>query len=167
MVTKNKKRINDKLKYDKLKRSIKKGTESSLLFFIFLAAYEFRIKRDRHLLRLSTNRPVFWYLHMKKTCVRIVCHRTSNQTGQYQESTADGIGLSIQHFQVYFDGLCDMKSSIVTLKNYFVVYLLVLWPFFFQCSAQTHQLKSIPYNSFVRLKQLVVHNPTDSTKYRA
>jgi len=38
-------------------------------------------------------------------------------------------------FQVYFDGLCDMRSSIVMLENYFVVSLLVLRSFFFQCSA--------------------------------
>jgi len=43
------------------------------------------------------------------------------------------------------------------LENYFVVSLLVLRPFFFQCSVQTHQLKSI-CNDFVRLEQLVVYD---------
>jgi len=52
-----------------------------------------------------------------------------------------------------------MKSSIVMLENYFVVSLLELRPSFFQCLAQTHQLKSIsiPCNDIVSLEQLVVH----------
>jgi len=44
------------------------------------------------------------------------------------------------------------------LDNYFVVSLLVLQSFFFQCSVQTYQLKSIPLscNGFVRLKQYTI-----------
>jgi len=78
----------------------------SLLFLIFLAAYEFCAERTWHLLRLSTNRPIFWYLHMKRTSVwidRVSSLRTrGNQTGQYQESRAGGVGLSISAFPSLF-----------------------------------------------------------------
>ena len=38
--------------------------------------------------------------------------------------------------------------------------LLVLWPFFAQCSAQTHQLRSTPIRSdgFNRFQQLIINN---------
>ena len=40
-----------------------------------------------------------------------------------------------------------MRPSVVMLQNHFFVPLLVLWPFFAQCSAQTHQLRSILFPS--------------------
>jgi len=65
-----------------------------------------------------------------------------------------------------------MRMSIVKLEHYFVVSLLVLRPFFFQCSAQAHQLKSITYDGFGRLEQFVVHDtllipPNTEYKLRA
>jgi len=102
-------------------------------FSIFLAAYEFCVERSRHLLRLSTNRLIFLYLHMKRI-VRIgrmsSIGISGNQTKQYQERIAGG-DFPIQRFQICFDGLCDIRSSIVMLKNYFVVFLR---RFLFQCS---------------------------------
>ena len=61
--------------------------------------------------------------------------------------------LSFQRFQVCLDGLWDMWPSIFMLEDNFVVYLLVPWPFLLQCSAQTHQLRSIPTpcDGFTRL----------------
>jgi len=45
-------------------------------FFPSFWQYEFRVERSRHLLRLSTNQPIFWSirwfpLHMKRTSARI------------------------------------------------------------------------------------------------
>ena len=45
-------------------------------------------------------------------------------------------------------------------RNHFFVPLLVLWPFFAQCSAETDQLPSMPFLSdgFVRFLQLIINN---------
>ncbi|KYN16062.1 hypothetical protein ALC57_11692 [Trachymyrmex cornetzi] len=45
---------------------------------------------------------------------------------------------------VCLDHFRNMGSSIVMLQNHFIVSLVVLRSFVFQCSAQTHQLHSIP-----------------------
>jgi len=107
------------------------------------------------------NRRIFWYFHMKRTFAwigRVSSIGTSgNQMGQSEEYNKCS---KIFHFQIRFENLCDMRSSIVMLENYFVMSLFVLWPFLLRCSAQTHQLKSIPIscNGFVRLEQLVIHD---------
>ena len=45
------------------------------------------------------------------------------------------------------------------LQNHFIVSLVVLRPFVFQCSAQTHQLRSIPIacDCFSRFYQFIIH----------
>jgi len=94
----------------------------------------------------------------------------SNQTGQYQESTVVGVGLPISAIpSLCFDSLYGMRLSIVILESYFVVFLLVLWLFFFQCLVQTHQLKStpIPCNGFIRMEQRSTWHPADLIKYKA
>ena len=62
-----------------------------------------------------------------------------------------------------------MGSSIVMLQNHFIVSLVVLRPFVFQCSAQTHQLRSIPI-TWLFQSVLTVHNTlrwAGPTKYKA
>ena len=46
------------------------------------------------------------------------------------------------------------------LEDNFVVFLLVLWPFLLQCSAQTHQLRSKPIScdGFTWNQQLIIHH---------
>ena len=46
------------------------------------------------------------------------------------------------------------------LEDNFVVSLLVLWPFFLQCSAQSHQFRSIPIpcDDFTRFQQFIIHH---------
>jgi len=55
-----------------------------------------------------------------------------------------GKDFPFQRFQVCLDHFRNMGSSNVMLQNHFIVSLVVLRPFVFQCSAQTHQLLSIP-----------------------
>jgi len=79
---------------------------ASHYFFPSLIAYKFRIERNWHFLRLSMNRVISWYLYMKRTSVRIgsdvTSIRTSSETGQYQKSTAGGVGLPISTFPSMF-----------------------------------------------------------------
>ena len=57
-------------------------------------------------------------------------------------------------------GFGNVTPSVVMLQNHIFVPLLVLWPVFAQCSAQTHELRSIPFFSdgFVRFQQLIINN---------
>ena len=111
-------------------------------------AYESRVEKTGHLLRLSTNRSNFLFLHKTGSAGqsgRVPLIETSDsQRKQRLKNTADGIGLPISTFQVCLDHFRNMGSSIVMLQNHFIVSLVVLRPFVFQCSAQTHQLRSIP-----------------------
>ena len=63
-------------------------------------------------------------------------------------------------FKVCLDRSCDMWRTIVMLENNFVVSLSVLWPFLLQCSAHTHQLRSIPIpcDGFTRFQQFIIHH---------
>jgi len=75
---------------------------------------------------------------------RVLLIETSdNQREQRLENTTGGVGLPILMFPS-LDHFRNMGSSIVMLQNHFIVSLVVLRPFVFQCSAQTHQLHSIP-----------------------
>ena len=69
-------------------------------------------------------------------------------------------GFFFQRFQGCLDWSCDMWPSIVMLEDNFVVSLLVLQPFHLKCSAQTHQLRSIPIpcDGFSWFQQLIIHH---------
>jgi len=73
---------------------------------------------------------------------------------QYQESIARELGLPISTFPSMF--LRHVRHEI---EHCHAGELHYLCSFFFQCSTQMHQLKSIPipYNGFVRFEQLVMH----------
>jgi len=73
-----------------------------LLSPIFPVAYESRVEKTGHLLRLSTNRSNFLLLH-KSGCAgqpdRVPLIETSDsQREQRLENTADGVGLPISTF---------------------------------------------------------------------
>ena len=126
-----------------------------LLSPIFRVAYESRVEKTNHLLRLSTNRSNFLLLHKTGSAgqpSRVSLIETSDsQREQRLENTAGGIGLPISTLPS-LDHFRNMGSSIVMLQNHFIVSLVVLRPFVFQCSAQMHQLCSIPiaYDCFSR-----------------
>ena len=126
-----------------------------LLSPIFREAYESRVEKTGHLLRLSTNRSNFLLLHKTGSADqpgRVPLIETSDsQREQRLENTA-GYDFPFQRFQVCLDHFRNMESSIVMLQNHFIVSLVVLLSFVFQCSAQTHQLRSIPiaYDCFNR-----------------
>jgi len=117
-----------------------------LLSPIFRIAYEFRVEKTG-LLRLSTNRSNFLLLHKTGSVGqsgRVPLIETSDsQREQRLENTTGGVGLPISTFPSKSWPLsqrgvehCHAAKSIVSL--------VVLRPFVFQCSAQTHQLHSIP-----------------------
>ena len=113
---------------------------------IFWVAYESRVEKTGHLLRLSTNRSNFLLLYKTGSAGqsgRVPLIETSDsQREQHLENTTGGVGFSIQRFQVCLDHFRNMGSSIVMLQNHFIVSLVVLPPVFvFQCSAQ---LRLIP-----------------------
>ena len=127
-----------------------------LLSPIFRVAYQSRVEKTGHLLRLSTNRSNFLLLHKIGSAGqpgRVPLIETSDsQREQHLENTAGGVGLPppFQRFQICLDHFRNMGSNIVMLQNHFIVSLVVLRPFVFQCSAQTHQLRSIPIACFSR-----------------
>ena len=53
-----------------------------------------------------------------------------------------------------------MCPGIIVLEDNLVVSLFVLWPFFLQCSAQTHHLRSIPIpcDGSTQFQQLIIHH---------
>jgi len=73
-----------------------------LLSLIFRVAYEFRVKKTGHLLRLSTNRSNFLLLHKTESAGqpdRVPLIETSDsQRKQRLENTAGGVGLPISTF---------------------------------------------------------------------
>jgi len=117
-----------------------------LLSPIFQVAYESRVEKTGHLLKLSMNRFNFLLLHKTRSAGqpgRIPLIETSDsQREQRLENTAGRVGLPISTFPS-LDHFRNMGSSIIMLQNHFIVSLVVLRPFVFQCSAQTHQLHSI------------------------
>ena len=64
---------------------------------IFLAAYGYLVGRTFHLLKVSTNRPHFWYLDMMWSVAQTghvpSIETSSNQKEQYLVNTAGGIKL--------------------------------------------------------------------------
>jgi len=114
----------------------------------FRVAYESRVEKTGHFLKLSTNRSNFLLLHKTGTagqpgCVPLI-ETSDSQREQRLENTAGGIGLPISTFPSMSWPLSQHGASIVMLQNHFIVSFVVLRPFVFQCSAQTHQLRSIP-----------------------
>ena len=70
-----------------------------LLSPIFRVAYEFRVEKTGHLLRLSTNRSNFLLTGSGGQPGRVLLIETSdNQREQRLENTTDGVGLSISTF---------------------------------------------------------------------
>ena len=114
-----------------------------LLSPIFRVAYESRVEKTDHLLRLSTNRSNFLLLHKTGSAGQPGrVDRKSDRVIESEGATSeeyDGWGRT-SHFNVSKYVLTNMGSSIVN----FIMSLVVLWPFVFQCSVQTHQLRSIP-----------------------
>jgi len=115
-----------------------------LLSSIFRVAYESRVVKTGHLLRLSTNRSNFLLLHKTGSAGQPgyvpLIETSDSQREQRLENMAGGVGLPISTFP----SMSFATSSIVMLQNHFIVSLVVLRPFVFQCSAQTYQLLSIP-----------------------
>ena len=116
-----------------------------LLSLIFRVAYESRVEKTGHLLRLSTNRSNFLLLHKIGSAGQPdrvpLIEISDNQKEQCLENTADRVGflISIQkYFQICLDHCRNMGSSIVMLQNHFIVSLVVLQPFVFNA-----QLKRI------------------------
>jgi len=130
-----------------------------LLSPIFRVAYESRVEKTGHLLKLPTNRSNFLLLHKtwstgQPGSVPLI-ETSDSQREQRLENTAGGIGLPISTFSSTSWPLSHFFFLIwgrALLQNHFIVSLVVLWPFVFQCSAQTHQLRSIPiaYDCFSR-----------------
>jgi len=114
-----------------------------LLSLIFRVAYESRVEKTGHLLKLSTNRSNFLLLHKTGSAGepgRVPLIETSDsQREQHLENTAGGVGFPISTFPS-LDHFRNMGSSIVMLQNHFIVFLVVLRPFVIQ----RHQLRSIP-----------------------
>ena len=85
----------------------------------FRVAYESRVEKTGHLLRLSMNRYNFLLLHKTGSAGqpgRVPLIETSDsQREQRLENTAGGVGLPFQRFQVCLDHFRNMGSSIVTL----------------------------------------------------
>ena len=104
-----------------------------LLSPIFRIAYESRVEKTGHLLRLSTNRSNFLLLHKTGSAGqpgRVPLIETSDsQREQRLENTA-GEDFPLQRFQVCLDHFRNMGSSIVMLQNHFIVSLVVLRPSF-------------------------------------
>jgi len=70
-----------------------------LLSPIFRVAYESRVEKTGHLLRLSTNRSNFLLIGSAGQPGRVPLIETSdNQREQRLENTADGVGLPISTF---------------------------------------------------------------------
>ena len=118
-----------------------------LLSPIFQVAYEFRVEKTGHLLRLSTNRSNFLLLHKTGSAGqpgRVPSKQVIVRGSNVWRIRRVGYDFSFQRFQVCLDHFRNMGSSIVMLQNHFIVSLVVLQLFVFQCSAQTHQLRSIP-----------------------
>ena len=73
-----------------------------LLSPIFRVAYKSRVEKTGHLLRLSTNRSNFLFLHKTGSAGqpgRVPLIETSDsQREQYLENTAGGVGLPISMF---------------------------------------------------------------------
>jgi len=133
-------------------------------FFSSFRQHTNSVERSRHFSRLSMNGSIFWCLHMKRISAwigRVSSIRTNgNQTGQYQESMVGGIGFSISAFPSMF--WRPVRHEIEHCHAGELLYRIFarIAAFFLQCSAQAHQLKSIPitYNGFFRLEQHVVHD---------
>ena len=66
-----------------------------LLSPIFRVAYESRVEKIGHLLRLPTNRFNFLLLHKKCWSARLLIETSDSQREQRLENTADGVGLPI------------------------------------------------------------------------
>ena len=134
---------------------------------IFLAIVGYHFEKVMRLLRRSRNRSIFWLLHKSGNADepdRTPSIKTNgSRKEQRLEGTAGGVRSPIsafQRFHVCLDRSCDMLTSIFILKDNFIVSLLVLWPFLLQCSAQTHQRRSMPIScdGFTRFQQLIIHH---------
>ena len=113
-----------------------------LLSSIFRAAYESCVEKTDHLLRRSN----FLLLHKTGSASqpgRVPLIETSDSQREQRLENTGGVGLPISTFPSSLDHFRNMESSIVMLQNHFIVSLVVLRPFVFQWSAQTHQLRSI------------------------
>ena len=111
-----------------------------LLSAIFQVAYEFRVEKTGHLLRLSTNRYNFLLLHKTGTGQpsRVPLIETSDSQRK-QRLTNGGWGRT-SHFNVskyVFTTFATWSRALLCCKIT-IVSLVVLRPFVFQCSAQTH-----------------------------
>ena len=71
-----------------------KKITKKLLFPIFLAAFEFHIRKTTHLLRLTMSQFIFWHLHKNESTAKpghVPLIRTSdNWTEQCLVNTANG-----------------------------------------------------------------------------
>ena len=95
-----------------------------------------------------------------------MCHRPEQviiERRNIWEIRRVGQDFPFERFQISFNGFGNVRPSVLMLQNHFLVPLLVLWAFFKQCSAQTHQLCSIPFPSdrFVQFQQLIINNFSD------
>jgi len=116
--------------------------------YFLRVAYESRVEKTDHLLRLSTNRSNFLPLHKTGSAGqpgRVPLIETSDsQRKQHLENTAGGVGLPISTFPSMSWPLSQHGVEHCHAAKSLYVSLVVLQPFVFQCSAQTHQLRSIP-----------------------
>jgi len=116
-------------------------------FSHFSSSNESRVEKTGHLLRLSTNRSNFLLLDKTGSagqpgCVPLI-ETSDSQRKQCLENTAGRVELPISTFPSMSWPLSQYGVE-HCLQNHFIVSLVVLRPFVFQCSAQMHQLRSIP-----------------------
>jgi len=92
---------------------------------------------------------------MKKISARIgrvsLIETSDNQMEQYQESSVGKIAFLISAFPSIF-WLCDMRSSIVMLKNYFIARVFARTAAVFLLMIGSIEVDTVPNNGFVRLE---------------
>ena len=120
-----------------------------LLSPIFRVAYESRVEKTGHLLRLSTNRSNFLLLHKTGSAGqpgRVPLIETSDSQRE-QRLENNGEWGRTSHFNISKCVLTTFATwgrALSCCKITLSCLSLYLRPFVFQCSAQTHQLRSIP-----------------------
>ena len=120
-----------------------------LLSLIFRIAYESRVEKTGHLLRLSTNRSNFLLLHKNGSAGQPggvpLIETSDSQREQRLENTADGVGLPISTFPSMSCHFRNMGSSIHAAKSLYRISrcIAAICLSMLGSIAQTHQLRSI------------------------
>ena len=92
-----------------------------LLFFIVLAIVGYHLEKTMRLLRRSTNRSIFWLLHKSGNADEPGPVPSIETNGSWKEqrleSTAGGVDLPFQRFQIGFHWFCNIGLTVGMLEN--------------------------------------------------